>query len=144
MTVRGWKSIGSLWFEPEGKTSGLITLTAESGSYQSNGSESSLFVNHVLSSSSGAYTYNGVSIDLLFNHIMPCSIGEYSYVGSLIDLLIKWERASIIERFFGRNDLLKKMGFEFNDDGSIFIHDEQVFVNSLNCFLKCWLRLTKI
>lgn len=60
------------------------------------------------------------------------------YNTKLIDLLITWERASIIERFFGRSDLLTKMGFEFNEDCSINMLNAKVFQNTLDCFLN-WL-----
>jgi len=63
------------------------------------------------------------------------------YGANLIDLLITWERASIIERFFGRSDLLKKMGFEFKDNGALSILEDDVFQKSLDCFLE-WLKPT--
>ena len=53
-------------------------------------------------------------------------------------LLIEGKRAAIIERFFGREDLLIKMGFSFNKNLSINISDMNVFTNSIDAFIK-WL-----
>jgi len=53
-------------------------------------------------------------------------------------LLIEGKRAAIIERFFGREDLLIKMGFSFNKNLSINISDMKVFTNSIDAFIK-WL-----
>lgn len=53
-------------------------------------------------------------------------------------LLIEGKRAAIIERFFGREDLLIKMGFSFNKNLSIDISNMNVFTNSIDAFIK-WL-----
>lgn len=54
------------------------------------------------------------------------------------NLLIEGKRAAIIERFFGREDLLMRMGFSFNNNLSINISDMNVFTNSIDAFIK-WL-----
>lgn len=54
------------------------------------------------------------------------------------NLLIEGKRASIIERFFGREDLLIRMGFSFNKNLSVNISDKTVFTNSIGAFIK-WL-----
>ncbi len=54
------------------------------------------------------------------------------------NLLIEGKRAAIIERFFGREDLLIRMGFSFNKNLSVNISDKTVFTNSIGAFIK-WL-----
>ena len=63
---------------------------------------------------------------------------DSEYSNKFKSLLIEGKRAAIIERFFGREDLLIKMGFSFNKDLSINISDMNVFTNSIDAFIK-WL-----
>lgn len=60
------------------------------------------------------------------------------YSNKFKSLLIEGKRAAIIERFFGREDLLIKMGFSFNKNLSIDISNMNVFTNSIDAFIK-WL-----
>ena len=63
---------------------------------------------------------------------------DSEYSNKFKSLLIEGKRAAIIERFFGREDLLIKMGFSFNKNLSIDISNMNVFTNSIDAFIK-WL-----
>ena len=63
---------------------------------------------------------------------------DSEYSNKFKSLLIEGKRAAIIERFFGKEDLLIKMGFSFNKNLSIDISNMNVFTNSIDAFIK-WL-----
>lgn len=63
---------------------------------------------------------------------------DSEYSNKFKSLLIEGKRAAIIERFFGREDLLIKMDFSFNKNLSIDISNMNVFTNSIDAFIK-WL-----
>ena len=63
---------------------------------------------------------------------------DSEYSNKFKSLLVEGKRAAIIERFFGREDLLIKMGFSFNKNLSIDISNMNVFTNSIDAFIK-WL-----